>query len=67
MKTFVKFHSPKRGVMSATQPLTNRPHEGFHSPKRGVMSATMGICYLFLFVMFHSPKRGVMSATVWLF
>ena len=39
----VAFHSPKRGVMSATLAAFKKVASNeFHSPKRGVMSATRG-------------------------
>ena len=40
----MEFHSPKRGVMSASQ-LWNYAGDVFHSPKRGVMSATESAPY----------------------
>ena len=42
----VWFHSPKRGVMSATlfSNKQEKKHQ-FHSPKRGVMSATVCLVY----------------------
>ena len=57
------FHSPKRGVMSATHFYDNLCCFAFHSPKRGVMSATAMVYIIVPAVPFHSPKRGVMSAT----
>ena len=57
------FHSPKRGVMSATQETCRGVAVAFHSPKRGVMSATSNFVWNSVVSLFHSPKRGVMSAT----
>ena len=62
------FHSPKRGVMSATAKVYGEAQVyGFHFPKRGVMSATAQVYGRAKVYGFHSPKRGVMSATLVLY
>ena len=57
MKHFILFHSPKRGVMSATFELQLTPSLMFHSPKRGVMSATL-LSRRIIMIMGFIPLNG---------
>ena len=58
------FHSPKRGVMSATSRRNNHEkHSVGFIPLNGASCLQLRGADEVLLSMFHSPKRGVMSAT----